>query len=150
MSQLIMTAGAAPASPGGGMVSFFINAANVPAFENSAGLVQAVDVSDANGNKVITGNLTVSQRVSFNSAIAGAAGNQTANCPAGRVIAGIGATQVTVTNSYVTTSSIVVATAAANDTTGRVNSVVANAGNFQVNLTAPTANMPVAWLVLNY
>ena len=80
--------------------------------------------------------------------VTGTVGNVTIDKAAGRVIMANAATTLTCTNARVTANSIVIATAAANDTTGYVKNVVANAGNFVVTCNAPAANMPINFLVI--
>jgi len=75
-------------------------------------------------------------------------GAVTINKSSGRAIVANGATTLVVTNNLVTANSHVFVQPAQNDTTGRVNSVVAAAGNFTVNCTAPSANMAVNFLVI--
>jgi hypothetical protein len=79
-----------------------------------------------------------------NSATVGAV---TINKASGRVNVANGATSLVVTNNLVTANSHVFVIASQNDTTGRVNSVVAAAGNFTINCTAPSANMSVDFVV---
>lgn len=85
----------------------------------------------------------------YTNTAAGTTGNRTINKAAGRVNFAAAATTLTVTNSLVTAASKVFALAAANDATGRVYAVVPAAGSFTIYCTAPTAEMPVNFFVLN-
>lgn len=81
---------------------------------------------------------------------AGTTGDRTIDRPAGTVNFAIGATQITVTNSISTTSSIILATARVNDATCSVKSVTAGAGSFVIDMTAAcTAETSVGFLVIN-
>lgn len=80
----------------------------------------------------------------------GTTGNQTINKPIGTVNFAAASTTLTVTNSLVTTSSIIVCTALKNDATGYVKSVSPSAGSFVITLVAAaTAELPVSFIVLN-
>ena len=77
-------------------------------------------------------------------------GNITTNTPAGQVTFAIGATAAVVTNSLVSSSSLVLATVATAGT--NVTSVVAvpNNGAFELHLNnSPAADVVVNWLVVN-
>lgn len=81
---------------------------------------------------------------------AGTTGNQTINKPSGTVNFAAAATAITVTNSLVTTSSIVLAIARTNDTTCAVKNVVPGSGSFVINMTAAcTAETSVGFIVNN-
>ncbi len=79
----------------------------------------------------------------------GTTGDQTINKLAGRVNIAASGTSVTITNSLVTANSIIVATAATNDTTGTVKNVVASAGSFVINVVAVTAETAFNWIVIS-
>lgn len=80
----------------------------------------------------------------------GTTGNQTINKPSGTVNIAASGTAVTVTNSLVTTSSIVYAVARTNDTTCSVKNVVPSSGSFVINMSAAcTAETSVGFLVVN-
>lgn len=80
----------------------------------------------------------------------GTNGAQTINKPAGSVNFAIGATSLVVTNSLVTTNSVIVATVATNDTTMKSVAVVAGAGTFTLHANAaPTAATRVNFIVVN-
>ncbi|MDI1240387.1 MAG: hypothetical protein PSX80_00525 [bacterium] len=80
----------------------------------------------------------------------GTTGNRTINFLNGTVNFAAAATSLTVTNSTVDTSSIILATARTNDSTCSVKNVVAGAGSFVINMTAGcTAETSVGFLVLN-
>lgn len=78
----------------------------------------------------------------------GTTGNQTINKLAGRVNIAAGGTTITVTNSLVTTSSIIFATIATNDATARIANVVPGSGSFVINIVACTAEVAINWMVL--
>lgn len=98
-----------------------------------------------NGALDVTGNVSVSKTI----IAPGTTGNQTINKTAGRVNIAASGTTITVTNSLVTINSIVVATAATNDTTCVVKNVVATAGSFTINTTSATAETAINWIVVN-
>lgn len=80
----------------------------------------------------------------------GTNGAQTINKPSGTVNIGAGGTSVVVTNSLVTTSSIVFAVLRTNDTTATIKNVVPAAGSFTINLgAAATAAVSIGFLVIN-
>lgn len=80
----------------------------------------------------------------------GTVGARTINQPAGTVNFAAAASALTVTNSTVTASSIILATARTNDATCSVKNVVAAAGSFVINMTANcTAETSVGFLVTN-
>lgn len=103
-------------------------------------------------------NLTTKLRIeaegefTLNRTITAAAttGNQTINKPAGTVNIAAAGTTVTVTNSLVTTSSIVFAVIRTNDGTATIKNVVAGAGSFVITLTAAaTAEVSIGFWVTN-
>jgi hypothetical protein len=80
----------------------------------------------------------------------GTTGNQTINRPSGTVNFAAGATALTVTNSLVTTASLVFATVQTNDATAYVKNVVSASGSFTINLgAAATAETRVCFFVIN-
>jgi hypothetical protein len=80
----------------------------------------------------------------------GTTGAQTINKTGGSVNFAAGASTLVITNSLVTASSLIVATAAANDATCSVKDVEAASGSFTIRMTANcTAETRVNWLVLN-
>ena len=102
-----------------------------------------------NGTAGTLGDLTLRQLYPAftNTSTVGAV---TINKSCGQAIIGAAGTSVVVTNNLVTANSQVLATAAANDTTGYVKNTVAISGSFTINLVAAaTANLPVNFLVLN-
>jgi hypothetical protein len=91
-------------------------------------------------------------KASYDSTITagGTTGNQTINKPSGTVNIAAAGTTVTVTNSLVTTSSIVMAVIRTNDSTAYIKNVVPNAGSFDINLgAAATAEVSIGWIVNN-
>ena len=85
----------------------------------------------------------------YTNTAAGTTGARTINKAAGRVNFAAAATSLVVTNSLVTAASKVFALAASKDTSGRVYAVVPAAGSFTIYCTAPAAEMPVNFLVIN-
>lgn len=81
---------------------------------------------------------------------AGTTGNQTINKPSGTVNIAAAGTSITVTNSLVTTSSIVFATIRTNDATAVIKNVVPASGSFTINLNAAaTAETSIGFFVIN-
>jgi trimeric autotransporter adhesin len=79
----------------------------------------------------------------------GTTGDQTINKVSGTVNIAAAGTTVTVTNSKVTTSSIVMAVIRTNDATAQIKSVVPGSGSFVINITAATAEVSIGFVVLN-
>lgn len=80
----------------------------------------------------------------------GTTGNRTIDKISGTVNFAAAATAITVTNSLVTTSSIVFAVVRTNDTTATIKNVVPGAGSFVINLgAAATAETSVGFFVVN-
>ncbi len=79
----------------------------------------------------------------------GTTGNQTINKLAGRVNIAAGGTTVTVTNSFVTANSIVLAVPATADATARVTNVVPGTGSFVINTVAVTGETAFNFMVIN-
>lgn len=80
----------------------------------------------------------------------GTTGNQTINRISGTVNFAAAATSLTVTNSLVDASSIVMAVVRTNDATATIKNVVSAAGSFTINLNAAaTAETSVGFFVLN-
>lgn len=80
----------------------------------------------------------------------GTTGNQTINKTSGTVNIAAAGTTVTVTNSLVTASSIVMAVIRTNDTTAYIKNVVPAAGSFDINLgAAATAEVSIGFIVNN-
>lgn len=78
-------------------------------------------------------------------------GAVTINTISGQCILASGATTVVVTNSQVTATSLIFATLAAADANATVlKSCTAAAGSFTITIvTAPAANLPINFLVIN-
>lgn len=99
---------------------------------------RALEISD--GNVVLPKTVTAG----------GTTGAQTINKVTGSVNFSAAATSLVVTNSYVTTSSIIIATVATNDTTMKSVAVVAGAGSFTIYANAAaTAETRVNFIVTN-
>ena len=80
----------------------------------------------------------------------GTTGNQTIDKPSGTVNFAAAATTLTVTNSLVTTSSIVFAVVRTNDATATIKNVVPGSGSFVITLNAAaTAETSVGFFVIN-
>lgn len=80
----------------------------------------------------------------------GTTGNQTIDKASGTVNFAAGASSLTVTNSWVNTSSIVLAVVRTNDATAYIKNVVCNNGNFVITLgAAATAETSVGFVVFN-
>jgi hypothetical protein len=80
----------------------------------------------------------------------GTTGDQTINKPSGTVNIAAAGTTVTVTNSLVSTSSIVVAVVRTNDTTAYIKNVVPSAGSFVITLGAAcTSETSIGFIVYN-
>jgi hypothetical protein len=88
----------------------------------------------------------------FNSTVTGGGttGNQTINKASGTVNFAAAASTLTVTNSLVTTSSIVFAVVRTNDSTATIKNVVPGSGSFVITLSAAaTAETSVGFFVIN-
>jgi hypothetical protein len=80
----------------------------------------------------------------------GTTGNRTINKPTGTVNVAAAGTAITVTNSTVSTSSIVYAIARTNDTTCAVKNAVPGSGTVTITMTAAcTAETSVGFMVIN-
>jgi hypothetical protein len=80
----------------------------------------------------------------------GTTGAQTINKSSGSVNFAAGATSLVVTNSLVTTSSVIICTVGTNDTSMKSVSVVAGAGSFTIYANAaPTAETRVNFIIIN-
>jgi hypothetical protein len=81
---------------------------------------------------------------------AGTTGNRTINNASGTVNFAAGATTITVTNSLVTTASIIIPVIRTNDTTAVIKNVVPASGSFTITLNAAaTAETSVGFFVIN-
>lgn len=80
----------------------------------------------------------------------GTTGNQTINLPSGTVNIAAAGTTVTVTNSLVTASSIVLAVVRTNDATAIIKNVVPGSGSFVITMDAAvTAETSIGFVVFN-
>lgn len=110
------------------------------AFQSSANLTYDGSVFTAKANIVVDKTITPN----------GTTGAQTINKTAGSVNFAAGAISLVVTNSLVTTSSIILATVATNDATMKSVLIVASAGSFTIFANAAaTAETRVNFLVFN-
>ena len=97
-----------------------------------------------------SGNEVLSLYLSKTITAAGTTGAQTINKATGSVNFAAAATSLVVTNSLVTTSSVIVATVGTNDATMKTVNAVASAGSFTLNANAAaTAETRVNFVVLN-
>jgi hypothetical protein len=90
-------------------------------------------------------------KIVFSSTITppGTTGAQTINKISGKVNAAAGTTSLVVTNSAVTTSSIVLCQLGTNDDSCVIKSVVEGTNSFTINYSAPTAETVIKFLVIN-
>lgn len=140
-----ITSGAVAVTRGGtGLTT--LTASRIPygdgtsAFQSSANLTYDGSIFTAKANIVVNKTITAT----------GTTGAQTINQTSGSVNFAIAATSLVVTNSLVTTSSIILATVASNDTTMKSVQAVAAAGSFTLYANAAaTAETRVNFLVLN-
>jgi hypothetical protein len=110
------------------------------AFQSSANLTYNGSIFTVKADIVVDKTITAT----------GTTGAQTINDTAGSVNFAAAATSLVVTNSLVTTSSVILATVATNDTTLKSVQAVAAAGSFTLYAnTAATAETRVNFLVLN-
>lgn len=79
----------------------------------------------------------------------GTTGAQTIDKVTGTVNVAAGQSSVVVTNSLVTTDSLVIATIRTNDATARITNVVPGNGSFTIRLVSPTAEVSIGFLVIN-
>jgi len=104
------------------------------------------EVTAAVAGKLSSTNLVVDRTITAG----GTTGAQTINKAAGTVNFAIGSVSLVVTNSLVTANSIIVCTTRTDDLNAFVWSIVAAAGSFTVNLSAPPeVEVSVGFLVTN-
>lgn len=116
---------------------------------NPASFVSAASVDDVNAfaaRQTFNGGVTLDATDS-----SGSPGNATINKPSGKVAVAIGASTVTVTNSYVTAASIVLCVIQFVDATlTTIRSVVPTSGAFTITCNAnATAATKIAFVVVN-
>jgi len=102
------------------------------------------------GTNAAISTLNVTQNLKVTNTIASGTGAITANTPAGQVIFGSQDASLVITNSLVSTNSIIIATVATNDAT--LKSIVAEAGSGSFTLTPNTQSTndtKVNWMILN-
>lgn len=128
------------------------NASQVPfAVQGAASQTANLQEWKNSGGTVIS-SISSAGKQSFDSTITagGTTGAQTINKPSGTVNFAAAATSLVVTNSLVTTSSIVIAVVRTNDTTAYIKNVVPASGSFTINLgAAATAETSVGFIVYN-
>lgn len=145
-----------PGAAGANLARYYANMSNRPCVVFNDGTEQVIPTMTAAGplSPVSNGNNSLgSSNVGFSKLfldynITATVGNVTINKSTGRVIVANAATSVTVTCNLCTENSLVFALPASNDATGSVKNVVANSGNFVINCVAPSANMPVNFLIV--
>lgn len=116
------------------------------------GNIQINTNTDAGYRFDVNGTARVQGALNFNptNTASGTTGNQTINKASGTVNIAAAGTTVTVTNSLVTTSSIVFAVIRTNDATATIKNVVPAAGSFTINLgSATTAETSIGFFVIN-
>lgn len=110
------------------------------------------NIAAAGGAVAIGARLTVGTDVSFVSFTDDSAttGNRTVNKARGFSAIAAATSTITITNTFVTTSSQVVATLMTNDATAILKNCVPASGSFTCNLTAnATGTTKIAWTVFN-
>lgn len=139
-------------SPGGFSSQVILSA-------NAGGTIWTVSATQSNQNfELINTTSQVNFAVSQAGSIilqktitpTGTTGARTINKPAGSVNFAIGATTLVVTNSLVTSSSVILLTVASDDVTFKSASYIPNSGSFTITAnTAPTAETRIDFLVIN-
>lgn len=114
------------------------------------GVPATLRFTDANGNSPWeikpTGDFALDRTITA----AATTGNQIINKPAGTVNIAAAGTSVTVTNSLVTTSSIIFTVLRTNDSATSIKNVVPGSGSFVINLTAgANAEVSIGFWVTN-
>ncbi len=126
----------------------FINSGGL----GSAGATFLGSTISVAGAATLSSTLTVVGDVAVSKTITGAGttGAQTINKSSGRVNFAAAATSLVVTDSLVTTQSVILISKAANDGTARLGGVVAASGSFTIYMdVAPAAECAVNFLVTN-
>lgn len=117
-----------------------------PAAGTNATITNAYALNIESGNSYFDGKIV---QGATNTA-AGTTGNQTINKPTGTVNIAAAGTSVTVTNSLVTSSSIVFCVVRTNDSTALIKNVVPSSGSFTINMNAAvTAETSIGFMVIN-
>jgi len=159
MGDVVLSQQANPGTAGANMAVVYVNLSNQPCFTLSDGIERPLMTANA---PVAVGSVNPGtngvpslgtaglgfKELFLDYTITPTVGNVTINKASGRAIVANAATSVTVTNNLVTANTCVIAVAAANDSTGWVKNVVSNSGNFVVTCNAPSANMPINFLVM--
>lgn len=105
-----------------------------------------IAAADFRAIEIAVGTINVSKTITAPATT----GNQTINKLAGTVNIAAAGTTITVTNSLVTTGSIIMCTVQTNDTTAVLKNVVPAAGSFVINMNAAvTAETAIAFFVIN-
>ena len=137
-------------TPGAG--SYDILKINVTETSVPTGEKNLINVGTGGGSYAFKFKVSNAGKASFDATntAGGTTGNQTINKPSGTVNFAASATSLTVTNSLVTTSSIIICTVRTNDTTAYIKNCVPGSGSFTINLgAAATAETSVGFLVIN-
>lgn len=107
-------------------------------------------VSDNTGTEVLRIGISGKLTLSATNTAGGTTGNQTINKPSGSVNMAAGASTLTVTNSLVATTSVVLAVVQTADATALLKNVVPGSGSFVINLNAnATAETKIGFVVFN-
>jgi len=123
---------------GGGVTQLYGGSSGYQLY-NSSGSVAWIGINNL-------GKMTLLNTVTT----AGTTGDRTINQPSGTVNMAAGGTTLTVTNSTVTTSSLVFATVRTNDATAIIKNVVPGSGSFVITLSAAaTAETSIGFFVIN-
>lgn len=148
-------------SSGAGQAGFYIASDGVFGFHSAVSITGSPDTAFSrnaagvvevnNGTAGTFRDLKVRQHyVDATNTAAGTTGAQTINKAAGTVNFAAGASSLVVTDSLVTTSSIVLCVIRTNDSTAVIKNVVPAAGSFTINLNAAaTAETSVGFVVIN-
>lgn len=136
---------------GGGFIGFYINNNAKWKLDTSALYPSANAGADLGGSSNYVANAYVSAvKVDATNTAGGTTGAQTINKTVGTVNFAAAETTLVVTNSYVSTSSIVFAVVRTNDSTATIKNVIPGSGSFTIRLTAAaTAETSVGFMVVN-
>lgn len=127
-----------------GLTRYGGTTSSFPALKRSSATIQARLADDSAYALVKVSALDVDGTVSSST------DDQTIDKAAGSFMIDAGTSNIVITNSYVTTTSLVFAQIMTDDSTARIKCVVADAGGFIVKmLVAPTAETRCAFLVIN-
>lgn len=138
-----------PSGSGYGYKLFTDDSNNVIGFAgrySSAAWTTHLTLHQQTGLLTLSGSLAVPKTITT----VGTTGNQTINKMAGRVNIAAGGSSITVTDSLVTTNSIILCTIATDDSTAILKNCVPGNGSFVIKTTAAvTAETAISFLVIN-